>query len=47
MRNWCRAALGAWITLDHSVSNGQVSHKELKPEDLIGKKIGVQSGGQR
>ena len=37
----------AWITLDHNVPNNQVSHKELKPEDLIGKKIGVQSDGQR
>ena len=37
----------SWITLDRSVANGQVSHKELKPEDLAGKKIGVQSDGQR
>jgi NitT/TauT family transport system substrate-binding protein len=37
----------SWITLDHSVSNDQVSHKELKPEDLIGKKVGVQADGQR
>src|SRR6202162_1872516 len=32
----------SWLTLDHTVSNDQVSHKELKPQDLIGKKVGVQ-----
>jgi NitT/TauT family transport system substrate-binding protein len=37
----------SWLTLDHTVGNDQASHKELKPEDLIGKKIGVQSDGQR
>ena len=37
----------SWLTLDRTVSNDQASHKQLKPEDLIGKKIGVQSDGQR
>ena len=37
----------SWLTLDRTVSNDQASRKQLKPEDLIGKKIGVQSDGQR
>jgi NitT/TauT family transport system substrate-binding protein len=37
----------SWLTLDRTVSNDQVSHKEIKPQDLIGKKVGVQADGQR
>src|SRR5258708_15942899 len=37
----------SWLPLDRTVSNDQVSHKELKPQDLIGKKVGVQADGQR
>ena len=37
----------SWIALDKSVANDQVSHKELKPEDVLDKKIGLQADGDR
>ncbi len=35
-----------WMGLDSDIPQDQVSTKELTPEDLIGKKIGVQAGDE-